>query len=308
MAILYCSFRNNLMDRLDELAIFVAVAEQGSFVAAARLLGRSPSAATRAVSALEDRLAIRLFNRTTRSVALTDEGARYLDRCRRALAAFDELALSAASEQAEPTGTLTLTAPEMFGRLHLLPIAQDFMRDYPEVSVSLLLLNRIVSFVDEGIDLGVRIAHLPDSSLRAIAVGHVSRVACASPSYLARRGVPASPGEFVGHDAVAVSSTPERWIFADGGSEQSVAVGARLVVNTVQAALDAAVADGGIVRALSYQTAPLEASGALRRILVAFEPPPIPIHIVHPAGRHLSPKIRLFIDRAATALRGKFAA
>jgi DNA-binding transcriptional LysR family regulator len=297
------------MDRLDELSIFVAVAEQGSFVAAARRLGRAPSAITRAVSALEDRLAIRLFNRTTRAVALTDEGARYLDRCRRALAAFDELALSAASEQAEPTGTLTLTAPEMFGRLHLLPIAQDFMRDYPQVRVSLLLLNRIVSFVDEGIDLGVRIAHLPDSSLRAIAVGHVRRVACASPAYLARRGVPMAPSDLTEHDAIAVSSsTGERWSFAEGQGEQSVVVDARLVVNTVQAALDAAVAEGGIVGALSYQTAPLEAAGALRRILVAYEPPPIPIHIVHPAGRHLSPKIRLFIDRAVAVLRGKFAA
>jgi len=297
------------MDRLDELSIFVAVAEQGSFVAAARRLGRSPSAITRAVSTLEDRLAIRLFNRTTRSVALTDEGARYLDRCRRALAAFDELALSAASEKAEPTGTLTLTAPEMFGRLHLLPIAQDFMRGYPQVSASLLLLNRIVSFVDEGIDLGVRIAHLPDSSLRAIAVGHVSRVACASPAYLARRGVPASPADLAGHDAVATASNAgERWSFGGGQGEQSVSVNARLVVNTVQAALDAAVAEAGIVRALSYQTAPLEAAGALRRILAPYEPPPIPIHIVHPAGRHLSPKMRLFIDRAVPALRGKFAA
>src|SRR5260221_4742264 len=140
------------MDRLENLSIFVAVAEQGSFVAAARRLGRSPAAITRAVAALEDRLAIRLFNRTTRSVALTDAGARYLDRCRRALAAFEELELSAASERSEPAGTLTLTAPEMFGRLHLLPIAQDFMRDYPSVTVFLMLLNRIVSFVHDGID------------------------------------------------------------------------------------------------------------------------------------------------------------
>jgi DNA-binding transcriptional LysR family regulator len=295
------------MDRLDELAIFVAVAEQSSFVAAARLLGRSPAAVTRAVSALEDRLATRLFNRTTRSVALTDEGARYLDRCRRALAAFDELALSAASERLEPAGSLTLTAPEMFGRLHLLPIAQDFMRDYPQISVSLLLLNRIVSFVDEGIDLGIRIAHLPDSSLRAIAVGHVRRVTCASPAYLARRGVPTTPAELAQHDAIAVSTGGlDRWSFTGADGERSVAVSARLVVNTVQAALDAAVADGGMVRVLSYQTAPLEASGALRRILIPYEPPPIPIHIVHPAGRHLSPKIRLFIDRAVPALRGKF--
>ena len=294
------------MDRLDELAVFVAVAEQGSFIAASRRLGRSPAAVTRAVSSLEDRLAMRLFNRTTRSVALTDAGARYLDRCRRALAAFDELALSAASEQVEPTGALALTAPEMFGRLHLLPIAQEFMRDYPRVSVSLLLLNRIVSFVDEGIDLGIRIAHLADSSLRAIAVGRVRRITCASPAYLARRGVPSTPGELVGHDAIAVASSglADRWTFA---GDRTVAVEARLVVNTVQAALDAAVADGGVVRVLSYQAAPLEASGALRRILVPHEPPPVRIHIVHPAGRHLSPKIRLFIDRAAATLRGKFA-
>jgi DNA-binding transcriptional LysR family regulator len=296
------------MDRLDELAIFVAVAEQSSFVAAARRLGRSPATVTRAVSALEDRLAIRLFNRTTRSVALTDEGARYLDRCRRALVAFDELALSAASERLAPAGTLTLTAPEMFGRLHLLPIAQGFMRDYPQISVSLLLLNRIVSFVDEGIDLGIRIARLPDSSLRAIAVGHVRRVTCASPAYLARRGVPTTPADLAEHDAIAVSTGAlDRWSFTGADGERSVAVSARLVVNTVQAALDAAVADGGMVRVLSYQTAPLEASGALRRLLIPYEPPPIPIHIVHPAGRHLSPKIRLFIDRAVPALRGKFA-
>jgi DNA-binding transcriptional LysR family regulator len=297
------------MDRLDELSIFVAVAEQGSFVAAARRLGRSPSAVTRAVAALEDRLAVRLFNRTTRSVAPTDAGARYLDLCRRALDEFAALELSAASERSAPTGRLTLTAPEMFGRLHLLPIAQDFMRDYPEVSVSLLLLNRIVSFIDEGIDLGIRIAYLPDSSLRAILVGHVRRVVCASPAYLARRGVPATPHDLAGLDAIDVAGDAPsalRWSFADGKKEAAVPVKARLVVNTVQAALDASVAGGGVIRVLSYQTATLEASGALQRLLAAYEPPPIPIHIVHPEGRYLPPKIRLFIDKAAATLRGRF--
>jgi len=297
------------MDRLETLSTFVAVAEQGSFIAASRRLGRSPAAITRAVAALEDRLAIRLFNRTTRSVALTDAGARYLDGCRRALAAFEELELSAAGERGAPSGILTLTAPEMFGRLHLLPIAQDFMRDYPAVTVSLLLLNRIVSFVDEGIDLGIRIAHLPDSSLRAILVGHVRRVVCASPAHFARHGVPETPHDLAGHAAIAVASTApaaDRWSFGDGKDAVNVAVNARLVVNTVQAALDAAVAGGGVIRALSYQSAPLEAAGVLRRVLAAYEPPPIPIHIVHPAGRYLSPKIRLFIDRAVATLRGKF--
>lgn len=298
------------MDRLDELSIFVSVAEQGSFVAAARLLGRSPSAATRAVAALEDRLAVRLFNRTTRSVALTDAGARYLERGRRALAEFAELELSAASERGAPTGRLTLTAPEMFGRLHLLPIAQDFMRDHPAVTVSLLLLNRIVSFVDEGIDLGIRIAHLPDSSLRAIQLGHVRRVVCASPQYLARRGTPAIPADLAEHDAIAVAGdapAADRWSFGEGKKAAAVAVEARLVVNTVQAALDATVAGGGVVRVLSYQTAPLEESGVLQRLLAPYEPPPIPVHIVHPEGRYLSPAIRMFIDRAVPVLRGKLA-
>jgi DNA-binding transcriptional LysR family regulator len=310
---LYCNIRNNHMDRLDELAIFVAVAEQGSFVAAARRLGRSPSAVTRAVAALEDRLAVRLFNRTTRSVATTDAGARYLDLCRRALGEFEALELSAASERRVPAGRLTLTAPEMFGRLHLLPIAQDFMRDYPKVGVSLLLLNRIVSFVDEGIDLGIRIAHLPDSSLRAIQVGTVRRVLCASPAYLARRGAPATPHDLAAHDCIAVSGAvaggavpADRWSFGGGKKTAAVAVTARLVVNTVQAALDAAVAGGGLVHVLSYQAAPLEETGALRRVLAGWEPPPIPVHIVHPEGRYLAPTIRLFIDRAAAALRGRF--
>jgi DNA-binding transcriptional LysR family regulator len=299
------------MDRLDSLAIFVAVAEQGSFIGAARRLGRSPAAVTRAVAALEDRLALRLFNRTTRAVALTDAGARYLDLCRRALAEFEELELSAASDRLEPRGLLTLTAPEMFGRLHLLPIAQKFMRDYPAVKVSLLLLNRIVSFVDEGVDLGVRIAHLPDSSLRAILVGHVSRVICASPAYLAERGRPERPQDLVRHDAIALADGAPAvgdWRFGDGESATTIPINAHLVVNTVQAALDAAVQGGGVIRCLSYQSEMFEGNGALQRLLLGYEPPPIPIHIVHPAGRYLAPKVRLFIDAAVAALRGKFGA
>jgi DNA-binding transcriptional LysR family regulator len=297
------------MDRLDALAVFVAVAEQRSFVAAARRLGRSPAAVTRAIAALEDRLATRLFNRTTRAVALTDAGGRYLDLCRRALAEFEELELSAASERLEPRGVLTITAPEMFGRLHILPIAQAFMAEYPAVRVSLLLLNRIVSFVDEGVDLGLRIAHLPDSSLRAIQVGWTRRLLAASPAYLAARGEPVTPADLAAHDAIAIANLrgpQERWSFGAGRNESSIAVNARLVVSTVQAGLDAAVAGGGIVRPLAYQSAPLEAAGKLKRILLAHEPAPLPIHLLHPAGRYLAPKVRLFIDRAVAALHGRF--
>ena len=287
------------MDRLDSLALFVAVAEKGSFISAARRLHRSPAAVTRAVAALEDRLATRLLNRTTRAVALTDAGARFVDRCRRALAEFEALELSAASEQAEPRGLLTVTAPEIFGRLHVLPIAQAFLAEHAGVRISLLLLDRVVGLVDEGVDVGVRIAHLPDSSLRAIHVGDVRRVACASPAYLATRGTPKMLKHLGAHDVITVdgvSPAGERWPKARS----------RLTVNTMQAALDAAVAGGGIVRVFSYQADGYEQAGALRRVLGAHEPAPIPIHVIHPAGRHLPAKARAFIDKAVVSLRSKF--
>jgi DNA-binding transcriptional LysR family regulator len=298
------------MDRLEAVEIFVAVAEAGSFVGAARQLGRAPAAMTRAVASLEDRLGIRLFNRTTRAVALTDAGARYLDRARRALAEFSELELSAAGEQQVPQGLLTVTAPEMFGRLHILPMVQAFMAEYPQVDVSLLLLNRIVSYIDEGIDLGLRIAHLPDSSLQAILVGQVQRICCASPDYVEAHGAPRRVQDLSRHAIIAttgVRPVADRWSFERaGGGTVSVAIQPRLSVNSVQAALDAAVAAGGIVRLLSYQTAVAEAEGRLVRVLEDEPQPAVPVHIVHPAGRHLALKARLFIDRAVGALREKF--
>jgi DNA-binding transcriptional LysR family regulator len=298
------------MDRLETVEIFVAVAEARSFVGAARRLGRSPAAMTRAVAALEDRLGIRLFNRTTRAVALTDAGARYLDRARRAMAEFAELELSAAGEQQVPQGLLAVTAPEMFGRLHMLPVVQGFMADFPQVDVALLLLNRIVSYIDEGIDLGLRIAHLPDSSLQAILVGHVHRICCASPSYIAAHGAPRRVQDLSRHAIIAttgvISPVVDRWSFERGSGTVWVSIQPRLSVNSVQAALDAAVAGGGIVRLLSYQSALPEAAGELVRVLDDEPQAPIPIHIVHPAGRHLALKARLFIDRAVGALREKF--
>jgi DNA-binding transcriptional LysR family regulator len=297
------------LDRLDAVSVFVAVAEQGSFAAAARRLRRSPAAVTRAVAALEDRLGARLLTRTTRAMTLTDAGQRYLEQGRRALAEFAELENAASAGPAEPSGPLTITAPEMFGRVHILPIVQTFMREFPRVEVLLLLLNRVVSLVDEGIDLGVRIGHLPDSSLRAVQIGFVRRVACASPALLAAEGAPTEPEHLLSRQTIVLNTArgaPERWSFSRDGREIVVPVRPRLVVSSVQAALDAAVASGGFVRALSYQSEPLEEAGLLRRVLIDFEPPPIPIHLVHPAGRHLPSKTRLFIDRAIAALRGRF--
>jgi DNA-binding transcriptional LysR family regulator len=297
------------MDRLEAVEIFVAVAEAGSFVGASRQLGRAPAAMTRAVAGLEDRLGIRLFNRTTRAVALTDAGARYLEQARQALAGFAALELSAAGERQVPQGLLTVTAPEMFGRLHILPIVQAYMAEHREVDVSLLLLNRIVSYIDEGIDLGLRIAELPDSSLQAILVGSVQRICCASPGYVAAHGSPRRVQDLSKHAVIAttgVRPVADRWSFTRKGQTVSVPIRPRLAVNSVQAALDAAVADGGIVRLLSYQTAAAEAEGRLVRVLEEEPQPPVPIHIVHPAGRHLAIKARLFIDRAVATLRQKF--
>ena len=205
-----------MQDRLDALVIFVAVAEQQSFAEAARQLNRSPPSVTRGVAALEERLQTRLFNRTTRSVALTDAGARYLENCRRLLAVYDELESVNFAERVEPRGWINVTAPVMFGRLHVLPLVRSFLDTYPQVDIRLLLLDRVVSLVDEGLDLGVRIGQLPDSSLRAVLVGQVRRVICAAPQYLARHGVPATPRDLADHTVVActaVTPIPDRWSF-----------------------------------------------------------------------------------------------
>lgn len=296
-------------DRLDALAIFVAVAERQSFVEAARQLSRSPESVTRAVGALEERLQTRLFNRTTRSVALTDAGARYLDRCRRLLATYDELEAVNFGERVEPRGWINVTAPAMFGRLHVLPLLRSFLEDYPQVYVRLLLLDRVVSLVDEGLDLGVRIGQLPDSTLRAVRVGQVRRVVCATPQYIARRGAPATPRDLRNHSVVActaVTPVPDRWSFHHPSGVTSVTVTPRLVVNTTAAAIDAALEDLGLTCIRSYQAEPHAAAGRLQTVLAEYEPPPAPIQIVHPEGRHLSAKVRLFLDHAAEGLRRKF--
>jgi DNA-binding transcriptional LysR family regulator len=293
------------LDRLDTLRVLVAIADLGSFVDAARQLRRSPAAISRAVAELEVGARTQLLIRTTRSVALTEAGTAYVDGARRVLAAYDELEGVAGGLGAAPSGWLTVTAPEMFGRLHLLPIAQAFMCRFPQTRVSLLLLNRVVSLVEEGIDLGLRIAHLPDSSLRAIRVGAVHRIVCASPDYLATHGTPTSPRDLAGHRVIAVGDGPAaslRWAF----TRTAVGITPVMAVNTVQAALDAAAAGGGVIRVLSYQTAALEASGRLVQILRDDRPPAIPIHLVHPAGRYPTPKVSAFIDTAVPVLRQQF--
>lgn len=294
------------MDRLDMLAVFVTVTEQESFAGAARQLNRSAAAVTRAVAALEEQLQVRLLNRTTRAVSLTEAGARTLETARRLLAGMDELA-AVTPESSAPRGLIAVTAPTMFGRLHVLPLVQSFLRRHPEVSVRLMLLDRVVSLVDEGLDLGVRIGPLPDSSLRAIKLGDVRECILANPAYLAERGTPAHPRELSAHSIISctiMSPVPERWGFTGMGP---VNLQPRLIVNTPEAAIQAAADGLGLTLAMSYQGAAQIAAGRLRPVLRAYEPSADPVHIVHPAGRHLPARVRLLLDHLAEGLRAAIA-
>jgi DNA-binding transcriptional LysR family regulator len=294
------------LDRIDAWTTFSAVAEARSFTAAARRLGRSPAAVTRAVAGLEERLGARLLNRTTRSVALTDAGARALERARRALAGFDELEGAAATEQQELRGRLGVTAPIVFGRLHVLPVVQAFLRDHPAAAVQLLLLDRVVALVDEGFDVAIRLGRLPDSSLRAVRVGEVRRGVYASPEYLRANGTPRTPHALASHACVAcvpLTPVPDRWTFERDGRSFVVPVSPRLVVNTAEAAIDAALAGLGPTCVLSYQVGAHARAGRLERILGGFEPRAVPIQVVTVAGRFVSPLVRAFVERAVEALR-----
>ncbi|MFZ0693277.1 MAG: LysR family transcriptional regulator [Alphaproteobacteria bacterium] len=297
------------MDRLESLSIFATVAELGSFAEAARQLNRSPASVTRAVSALEDYLQSRLLNRTTRSVALTDAGARYLENCRRVLAAYDELEAMNFGDQVQPRGIVNVTAPSMFGRLHVLGLVRSFLDRHPQVDVRLLLLDRVVSLVDEGLDLGIRLGELPDSSLRAVRVGQVQRQVYGSADYFEHHAAPRTPQDLVIHAIVActtVTPVPNRWTFHAAGGPVTVSVKPRLIVNTTDAALAAVVDGAGLTCIMSYQAKTHVDSGKLKPVLIGYQPPPEPIHIVHPVGRHLPAKIRLLIDHIADGLRKKF--
>ena len=294
------------MDRLDAMRVFVAVADKASFAAAARQLALSPPSVTRAVAALEERIGTQLLRRTTRIVRVTEAGERYLADCRRILGEIDDAETSAAGAHATPRGLVAVTASVVFGRMFVAPIVLDFLARYPEVAVRMLLVDRVVDLLEERLDVAVRIAHLPDSSSSALRVGAVRRVVCAAPAYLARRGVPRAPRDLAEHDAITFSgaSTAPEWTFGAGARVETVRPRARLVVNSGEVAIDAAVAGHGMTRVLSYQIAPQIAAGTLRVVLADAEPPPIPIHILHHEGRRASARVRAFIDFAADRLRG----
>jgi DNA-binding transcriptional LysR family regulator len=295
------------MDRIDAMIAFVATADAGGFSAAARRLGRSPASVTRAVAFLEERTGVLLLRRTTRVVKLTEDGDRYLASCRRILVDLEEAEEAGAGERAVPRGVLTVTAPIAFGRLHVSPLVDAFVAAYRDVRVRLLLLDRVVYLVDEGVDVAVRIAHMPDSALVAVKVGEVRTVVCASPAYLAGKPKLKDPSELDAHDCISFSQvTPnDQWTFAArrGRSTKRVKVRPRMTVNLADAAIGSALAGRGVTRVLSYQVERELREGGLVRLLAPFEPEPLPVHLVCPAASAGSAKVRAFLDLAVPRLR-----
>lgn len=296
------------MDRLEAMSVFVTVAELRGFAPAARRLGLSPSAVTRLVAALEERLSTRLLQRTTRAVRLTDAGARYLESARRILTAVDEAEGAARAELREPMGRFVVAAPSAFGRLHVAPLLSDFLGRFPRVIGELTLADRLVSLVEEGVDVAVRIGQLDDSSLRARVVGKTRRVVVASPGYLAKHKKPRSPADLGAHALIHFSSlglAPE-WRFQRAGDEQRVAIQPSFVTNSAEVALAHAERGFGLAMALGYQAAEAVRAGRLAVVLAKFEAPALPIQLVYPAARLGSAALRAFVELCASTREWSF--
>jgi DNA-binding transcriptional LysR family regulator len=296
------------LDKLSAVKVLIAAVDAGSLTGAARRLGRSSAAITRTIAFLEEELGVVLLRRTTRSIRLSEAGERYVAACRRILADLEEADLIAAGAQATPRGLLTVTAPVMFGTRILRPIVDEFLRAYPDVQIRYLLLDRQVHLTDEGIDVALRIAPLPDSSLIAIKVGEIRRVVAASPQYLENGPMLRGPEDLAFHECITHGEPlqNEVWSFpALPGTEKprNVRISARLHVNLIESAVRSAVDGHGVVRVLSYQIEPEVHDGRLKIILADAEPDPIPVHLITPAGRLESAKVRAFVDFAVARLR-----
>ena len=293
------------MDRIRAMEVFVAVADAGSFAKAGERLRISPPAVTRAISGLEERLGARLFNRTTRSLSLTEAGQRFLESSRRLLAELEEAARDAVGEAAVAQGHLTITASMTFGRMALSPIVGDFLTAHPRISASRMLVDRVVNLIEEGIDGAVRIGDRPDSTLVARRVGEVRRIMVASPAYLAKSGAPEHPSELKLHSVIGFTGlmTNREWRFVDDrGKSAQVSLRPRLEINDAAAAINAAVAGEGITSVLCYMVGQKIRSGELVPVLEAYWPAPAPVQIVYPHSRLLAAKVRAFVDFATPRL------
>ena len=298
------------MDRFESISAFVAVARAGGFSAAARQLGVPLATISRRVAELETDLGARLLQRSTRQVGLTEQGKAFLGSCERVLDDLRDAQEAVTGEYRSPKGELALTAPVGFGRIHLQPIALDFLAAYPEIRLRLLLVDRVVQLAEEHVDLALRIAQLPDSSLIARPVGHIRIVVCASPQYLARHGTPGHPRELIQHDGISWTTLglPESWSFRVGAVPQRFAVRTRLVTTTADSALAAAQAGLGLLQTTSYQAEAALRDGRLVRVLREFEDAPTPVSLVYAGNRLLPLKLRAFVDFAVPRLTARLQA
>jgi DNA-binding transcriptional LysR family regulator len=296
-----------MMDRFESMSILLTVVEAGSLSAAARRLGTPLATVSRKVSDLETHLKTRLLDRSSRRVTLTDPGRSYVVACKRILEEVGEAERAAAGEYSAPKGDLIISAPIVFGRLHVLPIAIEFLKAYPDIDIRIALADRVVNILEDHVDLAVRIGELPDSSLRARRLGSIRRVVCGSPAYFAARGAPKSPAELGTHDCITFEGmmSADAWTFTVRKSDAAVAIRSRLIVNTAEAAIDAAIAGVGVTRVLSYQAAAAVRAGALVIVLEDFELVPSPVNLVYPGQRLLPLKLRAFVDFAAPRLQAR---
>jgi len=285
------------MDKLKAMQAFIHIAEQGSLTAAAQVMESSLPAMVRTLAGFEAQLGVRLFNRTTRRISLTEEGRRHLESCRQLLAALADAESALSADAAEPAGQLTITAPMLFGQMHVAPAVTRFVQQHEKMRCSMVLLDRVVNLLEEGIDVGIRIGEPEDSSLVAQQVGQIRRLVVASPAWLRRHGVPTHPKDLLKANCVRVTDHSPTWgPFMDQGKPLRLAVSGNLEFNQIAPAVAACAAGAGFGSFLSYQVAPFLQTKQLRTVLEEFEPPPRPINIVYPHARLLPMRTRVFIE------------
>jgi len=285
------------MDKLKAMQAFIHIAEQGSLTAAAQVMESSLPAMVRTLAGFEAELGVRLFNRTTRRISLTEEGRRHLESCRQLLAALADAEAALSADAAEPAGHLTITAPMLFGQMHVAPAVTRFVQQYEKMRCSMVLLDRVVNLLEEGIDVGIRIGEPEDSSLVAQNVGRIRRLVVASPAWLRRHGVPRHPKDLLKANCVRVTDHSPTWgPFNDQGRPLRLAVSGNLEFNQIAPAVAACAAGAGFGSFLSYQVAPFLKTKQLRTVLEDFEPPPRPINVVYPHARLLPMRTRVFIE------------
>lgn len=293
------------VDRLEAMTLLLAAVEHGSLSKASRELHLPLATVSRKVADLESHLKATLLIRSTKGLELTPTGRSYVAAAKAILEQLNEVERTAAGEYTEPRGDLVVTAPIMFGRLHVLPAVTRFLSTFPEISVSLMLTDRVTHFADDQIDAAVRVGTLPDSGLIATRLGEVRRVMCASPDYLASNGIPATPDDLVRHNVISFENValPTTWTFESGGAEMRVTFRSRLSVDSIDAAIDAGLAGAGLIRAMSYQVVDLVRGGRMTVVLEDFERPPLPVHLVFASQNRLPLKLRAFIDSVVPRLR-----